>query len=412
MSDRRALVIHRLSPGSFAAAVRGDGVDDLEAFLEEYRRDAHRHHYGWYQGLSEDGVDARLLDRPSYVVPLWLLTVAPWLYARLLTIATWRFSPLRLLDAVLYRLHLLVLLLSFRPDYVLFLFDDLPRSSTRLCRHLGITTVTDFGDVPSSKPRSVKRRVLSYDVVTAGFELPRLWPAVADSFHRILPGPSRDSKFCTVDSDGPPIDVCVVGGYGGIFTERARILEALLERTRDDDLEIRVFGYENGRGTGSKLLGRVLELFGRDDITVPLEGYSYVPPLEEEYPRVAAALEGPVYGDDFYEVYDRAKIVLTIPNDPQIEIGSIRPMGIFEPAAAGTFQLALDSPDTRNTFDPGREIGLFEDADDLYDQIQYFLEHPAERQQIAGNSNERFLAEYTAESQIRKLISDIDPIDE
>lgn len=323
-----------------------------------------------------------------------------------------RLSPLRLLDAVLSYLHLVYLIVFFRPTYLLFLFDSLPRSLNSVCSRLGVTTVTDFGDVPSSKPKSVKRQVLQYDVITAGFDLPALWPATETKFHRILPGPSRDNKFTPKASTDEPIDICVIGGFGGIFQHRTKIVSQLLERIENDDLTVHIYGYENGRGIGSKIMDEFKRFFDIETFDIPLEGYSYTPPLRKKYPVVASSLRGPVYGDDFYEAYTASKIILTIPNDPQVEIGSIRPMGIFEPAAAETFQIALNNPDTRSTFEPGEEIAVFEDVEDLYEAIHYYLNNSDERNRIASNSHDRFLSEYTAETQIKSLIHEIDGSDE
>jgi glycosyltransferase involved in cell wall biosynthesis len=334
------------------------------------------------------------------------------MYVTLLEIVKHRLSPLRLLDAVLSYLHLFYLIVFFRPKYFLFLFDSLPRSLNSVCSRLDVTTVTDFGDVPSSKPKSVKRQVLMYDIITAGFELPALWPETEAKFHRILPGPSRDNKFTSARADDEPIDVCVIGGFGGIFQQRTRIVSDLLQCVEEEDVSVHVYGYENGRGIGSRILGGCIRFFDVDDFDIPFEGYSYTPPLREEYPLVAKALRKPVYGEDFYEAFSNSKIILTVPNDPQIAIGSIRPMGIFEPAAAETFQIALNNPDTRNIFEPGEELSVFNDGEELYEKIHYYLCNPDERDRIASNSHDRFLEEYTAETQIKLLIRKLNARDE
>lgn len=412
MTDSRAVLLHRISPDSFSSVVRNRDISNVEEFITQYRKDAHRHHYGWCRGLDEVGFDVRLVDRPTYLLPWYLFHTSPDLYVKLLDLVTHQLSPLRLIDAMLSYLHILYLIVYFRPNYFFFLFDSLPRLLRRVCDRLDVTTVTDFGDVPSSKPRSTKRQVLTYDIITAGFELPALWPATEAKFHRILPGPSRENKFVTEHSEDEPIDVCIIGGFGGIFQHRTRIVSDLLDRLEGDDLTVRVYGYENGRGVGSRILDECRKLLNVEAFRIPLEGYSYTRPLNEEYPLVADALRDPVYGDDFYEAFAKSKIILTIPNDPQIEIGSIRPMGIFEPAAAETFQIALDNEDTRKTFEPGKEIGVFENNEELYQKIHYYLNNSNERDRIASNSHDRFLAEYTAETQIKSLISEINGSDE
>lgn len=407
VSEDRAVFVHRIAPKYLKTAIRGENDPSSETFMHEVRDDAHRHHYGWYRGLRERGYDAYLLDRPSYLVPYSLLNRNPDRYLRLLSLVHGTFSPLRPVDGLLYYLHLALLIITFRPTFVLFLLDELPEPLNRLCDALDVTTITDFGDVPSSKPLRVRAQARQYDIVTAGFELPALWPAISNSFYRIMPGPSRVSQFVTGPSRKANIDVCVIGGFGGIFEERARLIEGLLQRTANDDIEVNVYGYEYGVGLGSKLLKRVVDLTGDKRVTIPFEGYEYNKGIEDEYPRLAAALRGPVYGQAFYEAIDRSKVVVTIPNDPQIDIESIRPMGIFEPAAAETFQVTLDNADARATFEAGEEVAFFEDIDDLYEVIRYYLDHADERERLAANAHERFLEEYAAEVQISKLVDDL-----
>ena len=412
VTEPRTVLLHRLSVSSLSSAVSREDVSNVDAFLDQHRKDAHRHLYGWCRGLDEMEFNVRLVDRPTYVLPWFLFRLSPGLYVKLLGIVAHRFSPFRVVDTVLSYFHLLYLIVFFRPKYLIFLIDALPRSLGWACSRLGVTTITDFGDVPSSKPERVKRQVLEYEIITAGFELPRLWPATKEKFHRIFSGPSRDNKFPTERSDGESVDVCVIGGFGGIFERRTSIVSDLLKRLEGEDLTVRVYGYQNGRGLGSRVLDVFRRYLDLDNIEVSFNGYSYTRPLAEEYPRVADSLQGPVYGEDFYDAFAESKIILTIPNDPQIEIGSIRPMGIFEPAAAQTLQIALDNPDTRNTFEPDEEIATFEDGEDLYEQIRQYLRNPNERERISSNAYERFLTEYTAETQIQSLIGEISDADE
>jgi hypothetical protein len=252
--------------------------------------------------------------------------------------------------------------------------------------------------------------VLRYDYITAGFDLPALWPEVEGKFYRILPGPSRESPFLTESDVESDIDVSVIGGFGGIFEKRSSIVESLLTEIEGTDIDVRVHGYEYGVGLGSRILKTVLARVGVDDLDIPIEGYDYHPGIEERYPRLDSQLKRPLYGRDFYSMIKRSRLILTIPNNPQISIGSIRPMGIMEGAAAGTCQIALDNDDVRAHFEPGEDIVVFDDIDGLVESIQYYLEFDEERKEIADNSQRRFLEEYCAEEQIERMVSTL-PLD-
>jgi spore maturation protein CgeB len=152
------------------------------------------------------------------------------------------------------------------------------------------------------------------------------------------------------------------------------IVNQLLQRLKEHGVEMRVYGYEVGEGLG------------------------------EDFLELKQALRGRLFGDRFYEMIKRSKIMLNIPNDDHIRIGATRPQGLMEAAASRTFQIAYNAEDTRAIFDPSTEIVLFDSVDDLVDKIKYYLEHEEERDRIAQNAYEKFLRAYTGEKQIQMMI--------
>ena len=67
----------------------------------------------------------------------------------------------------------------------------------------------------------------------------------------------------------------------------------------------------------------------------------------------------------------------------------------FEVPGCGGFLITQDSEELRACYEPGREIEVYSDLDDLIDKVNYYLTHPAERQGIAHAGYKRTLAEHT-----------------
>ncbi len=68
----------------------------------------------------------------------------------------------------------------------------------------------------------------------------------------------------------------------------------------------------------------------------------------------------------------------------------------FELAAIGAFQLT-DTPALRDVFDPASEVAMYDSADDMLSQIDYYLARPELRAQMAARAHARAHAEHTYE---------------
>ena len=378
MRCKKAIIIHQCTKARVLEAPLKAGQDLRQAeVLQAAKKDFHRMYYGWYRGLKKLGYQVVLLDRPSYIIPDFLVHLSPELYVGAIKTLGHRLAfPLRMVDSVFLNLHILFLILTFRPDLLLFAYDSISRALNLICRRRGIRTVSYFGIPPSLARHGLKERVAGFDWILSGYELHRLWPEVQGRYYRILLGPSEDSKYmenCGCEKD---IDVCLIGSFDGkLFRTRSVIVNELLHRLRDDEIEIRVYGAGNNLGT--------------------------------EFPHLRQALRGALYGDRFYETIKRSKILLTIPNDDHIRAGVTRPQGIMEAAASGTFQIVYDSEDARSIFEAKSEIVLFDNIDDLVEKIKYYLEHEQERESMAQRAFTKFLGTYTGEKQIARLVESL-----
>lgn len=67
----------------------------------------------------------------------------------------------------------------------------------------------------------------------------------------------------------------------------------------------------------------------------------------------------------------------------------------FEVPGCGGFLLTERVPHLERYFELGREVAVFEGADDLVDNVRYWLEHADERRQIAEAGYRRVISEHT-----------------
>ena len=74
-------------------------------------------------------------------------------------------------------------------------------------------------------------------------------------------------------------------------------------------------------------------------------------------------------------------------------------------AAAGAFQLVDERSLLADCFVPGEEIITFSSESELRQKIDYYLEHPEEREAIANRGRERALRDHTYEKRLEQMLS-------
>ncbi|HEV7528631.1 MAG TPA: glycosyltransferase [Solirubrobacteraceae bacterium] len=80
----------------------------------------------------------------------------------------------------------------------------------------------------------------------------------------------------------------------------------------------------------------------------------------------------------------------------------------FEVPGCGGFLLTERVPHLEDYFELGREVGVFERAEDLADQIRYWLEHEDERQAVADAGYRRVMAEHTYDHRFAAIFAALD----
>jgi spore maturation protein CgeB len=80
---------------------------------------------------------------------------------------------------------------------------------------------------------------------------------------------------------------------------------------------------------------------------------------------------------------------------------------LFEIAGCGAFQIALWKPTIADNFCPGTEIVTFGTKEELSDEVDYYLAHPAKRKEIADRAYGRAHAEHTYERRLQEIFRQI-----
>lgn len=77
---------------------------------------------------------------------------------------------------------------------------------------------------------------------------------------------------------------------------------------------------------------------------------------------------------------------------------------LFEAAGCGAFQIADWKPSLPELFEPEREVVTFRTRQELKAKVDYYLAHPAERQEIANRAYARAHREHTYEKRLEKML--------
>lgn len=111
--------------------------------------------------------------------------------------------------------------------------------------------------------------------------------------------------------------------------------------------------------------------------------------------------------EDSLKIYSASDINLnlhsSINNTVTISNGDFVNPRTFELASIGAFQLVDNRKLLDELFAPG-ELATFNTADELYDAIIYYIDRPAEREQIAQKARDRVHRDHTYQKRMQKLL--------
>jgi len=118
-------------------------------------------------------------------------------------------------------------------------------------------------------------------------------------------------------------------------------------------------------------------------------------PLALNYPGVFVAEE------EKSKAFNAAKIVVNTFHFGEIDGVNCR---TFEAAGCGAFQIAEARPELPKFFEPDREIVTYETKKELKEKVDYYLNRPRERQEIADRAYRRAHAEHTYKIRLEKML--------
>ena len=129
----------------------------------------------------------------------------------------------------------------------------------------------------------------------------------------------------------------------------------------------------------------------------------------KDVPRTYSFLKkycGDVWSYDCAKVLNQSKIAINLTLNSFHKLSSGVNNRTFEIAGCGTFQLSEYTDNLKKFFVPGEDLETFKNTDEMIEKIEYYLENPKEREQIALNSQRKAL-EYDYASQAKYIFDNI-----
>ncbi len=118
-------------------------------------------------------------------------------------------------------------------------------------------------------------------------------------------------------------------------------------------------------------------------------------------PSLQACYRGPALGERVLRALCGSKIQVN-PHGNFMRYGGN--MRLFEAAGCGVFQIADDLPGVSRWFTPGETIVTYRDHAHLRELVGYYLQHDAERQQIAQAAQAHVYAHHTYDQRMAALV--------
>lgn len=131
-------------------------------------------------------------------------------------------------------------------------------------------------------------------------------------------------------------------------------------------------------------------------------------PAARPFDRIVAEDGRRVSPEEYVKIFNASAININLHSCPERD--GVDPGGdfvnprTFELAACGAFQLVDARVHLPECFEAGKEIVVFRNLEELRSQISYYLEHEAERKEIAKRARERALREHTYEHRMQSML--------
>lgn len=103
------------------------------------------------------------------------------------------------------------------------------------------------------------------------------------------------------------------------------------------------------------------------------------------------------------KVFNAAKIAVNIHQESMASGGGLN-CRTFEILGSGSLELVDEREGLKELFRNGEEIVTYKDGNDLRKKVRYYLEHPAEREEIASKARELVCAKHTYFHRMREIL--------
>jgi len=125
-------------------------------------------------------------------------------------------------------------------------------------------------------------------------------------------------------------------------------------------------------------------------------------PLPSSLPVYSKITGKPAWDEEMVKIYNASKIVLNIYS---LKISADNNMRLFEAPACGVFTLTEKKNILPNLFKDKEEIVFFENIAQLKELINYYLDHPEEREAIAKKGQKRAYRDHTYFKRAEEFLS-------
>lgn len=124
---------------------------------------------------------------------------------------------------------------------------------------------------------------------------------------------------------------------------------------------------------------------------------------------------GPFLGITYIETLRKARIVLApiqtrVVVDGKVQPGDVDTSRTYQLAAAHCFFIHRRTPYVQSVYDETSEVPMFDDAAELAQKIDYYLERDEERRAMAAAAHARAVPEYSLDSRARDVLRHIEEI--
>ncbi|MHB8468468.1 MAG: CgeB family protein [Gaiellaceae bacterium] len=144
------------------------------------------------------------------------------------------------------------------------------------------------------------------------------------------------------------------------------------------------------------------ELLERAARRAPLEFWGYRAQGWPPGSSLRSRYRGEAWGIDMFRVLYEARIAVN--RHIGVAEGYANNMRLYEATGVGTLLLTDGGRNLADLFEPGREVAVYRDEDDLVAQIEHYLAHEDERHAIARAGQERTLHEHTYQHRMKDLL--------